>query len=180
MEKLKELNEIKHDLIDAVKAELAHGVQNVNTSEMGEVIDMIKDLASAEKDCMEACYYEAVTEAMEEYDEGDSKRMGYDRWRYASGRFAPKGRGTYGYLPSPMRMEEPWTSDNMGMRTPANGDRNADRYGYHASIDSDKPSERLDEAVEVMGEVWGMADGELRKRMKATVKDLLHQMEQAG
>lgn len=75
--------------------EIEKGIENVNTEEMGEVIDMIKDLSEAE-------YYAAITKAMNEADEadimeklleyGDDKRY-YDRYRYADGRFAPKGRG---------------------------------------------------------------------------------------
>lgn len=63
---------------------------------MGQVTDMMKDLA-------EAMYYRTLMKAMEESsaDEtmemferyGDGRRY-YDRYRYADGRFAPKGRGT--------------------------------------------------------------------------------------
>ena len=75
--------------------EIEKGIENVNTEEMGEVIDMIKDLSEAE-------YYATITKAMNEADEvdimeklleyGDDRRY-YDRYRYANGRFAPKGRG---------------------------------------------------------------------------------------
>lgn len=63
---------------------------------MEQVTDMMKDLA-------EAMYYRTLMKAMEESsaDEtmemferyGDGRRY-YDRYRYADGRFAPKGRGT--------------------------------------------------------------------------------------
>ena len=56
---------------------------------------MIKDLSEAE-------YYATITKAMNEADEadimeklleyGDDRRY-YDQYRYANGRFAPKGRG---------------------------------------------------------------------------------------
>lgn len=75
--------------------EIEKGIENVNTEEMGEVIDMIKDLSEAE-------YYAKITKAMNEADEadimeklleyGDDRRY-YDRYRYADGRFAPKGKG---------------------------------------------------------------------------------------
>ena len=48
MEKMKELGEIKHALIDAVKAQVAQGLDRADTKEMGEASDMIKDLAEAE------------------------------------------------------------------------------------------------------------------------------------
>lgn len=83
------------------------GVQNVDTKEMGDVVDMIKDLAEAEKCAWEKCYYKSIVEAMEDeekyeqsllkemidkYGEADG-RLGYDRWRTSRGRFAPKGTG---------------------------------------------------------------------------------------
>lgn len=67
------------------------GKEGVDTKEMGEVIDMVKDLAEAEKAVWEKCYYESIVEAMEEYEEDG--RAGYDRWRTSKGRFAPKGTG---------------------------------------------------------------------------------------
>lgn len=83
------------------------GAHNVDTEEMGEVIDMIKDLAEAEKCAWEKCYYKSIVEAMadeekyeqsllkemiDKYGEADG-RLGYDRWRTSRGRFAPKGTG---------------------------------------------------------------------------------------
>lgn len=169
MERLKELNELKHTLIDAAKMEAAKGIENINTEEMGAVVDMIKDLAEAEESCMEACYYETVTEAMTEADGGE--RMGYDRWRYASGRFAPKGRGTYGY--TPMRMDDADWHPAQVMGANMNGTRmdGQTRYGYH------EPKEGIDGAMEKMGDLWNDADPSEREKMKSAVKDLLYQME---
>lgn len=82
-------------LAEKSSCEIEKGIENVNTEEMGEVIDMIKDLSEAE-------YYATITKAMNEADEadimeklleyGDDRRY-YDQYRYANGRFAPKGRG---------------------------------------------------------------------------------------
>lgn len=166
MEKLKELNEIKHDLIDAVKSEIAGGIHSVNTEELGAVVDMIKDLASAEKDCMEACYYETVTEAMTEGEEKEGS-YGYDRWRYASGRFAPKGRGSIrGYLPPSMpTMEDvPYT----GRHTM--NDRMGNRMGYD--------TDTVEGIIETMGDMWSKADQDMKRKMRTHVEDFLHQMKQ--
>lgn len=174
MDKLKDIREIKHDIIDAVKAEVAKGLCEASTEELGAAIDMVKDLAKAEKDCMEACYYEKIVEEMDD-DEGE--RYGYDRWRYASGRFAPKGRGSYGYVPMTMEMPRDMPPGEPEGRSDG---RSGVRYGYHGDMDSKEPSERLDGAIDVMGEIWGDADKELRGKMRSAVKDLLYQMEQAG
>ena len=54
-----------HDMIEKLsecaKCEFDSGIENVNTCEMGEVIDMMKDLA-------EAMYYRTLTKAMENAD----------------------------------------------------------------------------------------------------------------
>lgn len=114
---LKDLCKLEECLVKALEEELpiavkmSNGGQNVAL--YGQVVDMVKDLAEAKKCCMEAYYYENVVKAMEEsehnmarYDGEDEEPMGYDNWRYSSGRFAPKGRGTYrGYMP-PYMLED--------------------------------------------------------------------------
>ena len=104
------LSDLKKDLIKIFDAELhSKGVNDLDTKECGEVVDMIKDLAEAEKACMEAHYYESVIHAMEEAGEEDEEgRMGYNSRRYANGRYAPKGRGSRrGYIPE-MGMMNPY------------------------------------------------------------------------
>lgn len=71
----------------------------------GQVVDMIKDLAEAEKDMWKAKYYQSIVEAMHEEKEEMKRyddRAGYDHWRYSSGRFAPKGHGHHssGFTPT--------------------------------------------------------------------------------
>lgn len=106
----------KKDLLDVFLGEIhSKGAANMDTKEAGEVVDMIKDLAEAEKYCMEACYYETIVNAMHEAgeDEEDGK-MGYNARHYASGRFAPKGRGTrMGYMPTDMYMPYPYIYGGM-------------------------------------------------------------------
>ena len=90
-----------HDMIECLsecaKHEFSKGVENVDACEMGKVTDMLKDLS-------EAMYYRTLTKIMEESENdeimemldhyGDGRRF-YDHYRYANGRFAPKGHGTY-------------------------------------------------------------------------------------
>lgn len=91
-------------LAEIAKCELDKGVENIDAQEMGAVVDMIKDLCCAIKDAK-------ITKEMDEAKEeeelmeklgGDSElrfyggnRRYYDNYRYANGRFAPKGRGNY-------------------------------------------------------------------------------------
>lgn len=93
-------------LTEKALVELDKGIENVDTKEMGEVADMIKDLNEAE---YRAVIVKSMKEADEERKEYDKEllrvlkdeygeeggRRYYDHYRYADGRFAPKGHGTY-------------------------------------------------------------------------------------
>lgn len=104
---IKHIRCIEEKLAEAIKCEFEKGIDKVNTTEMGKATDMLKDAAEAE-------YYARIAKAMEEaekedeesqkyilkqlkeeYGEDDGRRY-YDNYRYMrTGRFAPKGRGSY-------------------------------------------------------------------------------------
>lgn len=93
-------------LTEKALSELEKGTENVDTCEMGQVVDMIKDLNEAEYKAVivkamkkadeEEEEYEKILlrELKEEYGE-DAGRRFYDHYRYSDGRFAPKGHGSY-------------------------------------------------------------------------------------
>ena len=94
-------------LTEKALGELDKGVENVNTEEMGEAVDMIKDLCEAEykavivksmkkADEEEEGYNKELLRALkDEYGEEGGRRY-YDEYRYMrTGRYAPKGKGTY-------------------------------------------------------------------------------------
>ena len=99
---VKRIHEMMEKLTKCAENEFEKGVENVDTKEMGEVVDIIKDLAEAE-------YYAKITKAMDEAEYGedydymgayeDDMRKGYrgqprdSRGRYMSRR----GRGRRGY-----------------------------------------------------------------------------------
>lgn len=95
---VKRMHEMIEKLSECAKAQFDKGWEHVDTCEMGQAIDMMKDLS-------EAMYYRTLTKAMEDSDSdevlemferyGDGGRRYYDHYRYADGRFAPKGHGTY-------------------------------------------------------------------------------------
>ncbi len=63
-----ELNRHICDIEDILIDQAYENMQNpeiVNTHEMGEVIDMIKDIAEIKRNHYEASYYKSVVEAME-------------------------------------------------------------------------------------------------------------------
>lgn len=104
---IKRIHEMEEKLTEIALCEINKGIECVNTAEMGAVIDMIKDLACAEKDAREAKEMEKEEEdekkeneyflkmLKEEYgDEEGEKRFysGQPRSR-TSGRFMRRGDG---------------------------------------------------------------------------------------
>lgn len=93
---IKMMHEMIEKLTECAKHEIDKGIETVDTKEMGEVTDIIKDLA-------EAMYYRTLVEAMkeseygEDYDEYgpmDDGRRGYrGQPRSQSGRFMSRGDG---------------------------------------------------------------------------------------
>lgn len=87
----------KNELLKMIACEVSEGKENVacHVEAIGQLVDMVKDLCEAEKDCMKKKYYEmAVCEMMADGEDMEEiGRMGYDKWHYASGKFAPKGHG---------------------------------------------------------------------------------------
>lgn len=98
--------------------EEAVGAGNVNLCDAGQIVDMVKDLACAEKDALIAKemrkaheedeaeekhmlrilkeeYKDEYKRMREEYGEDEGERRFYDNYRWSDGRFAPKGRGSY-------------------------------------------------------------------------------------
>lgn len=90
---IKRMHDMIEKLSECAKSEFDKGIESVNTDEMGKVTDMLKDLA-------EAMYYRTLTNIMEESGVEDAlgmlDRRFYDDYRYkTTGRYAPKGKGTY-------------------------------------------------------------------------------------
>lgn len=94
-------------LTEKALSELDKGIENVNVEEMSEAVDMIKDLCEAEYRAVIVKSMKEADEEEEEYNKEllrelkaeygeDVGRRFYDEYRYkTTGRYAPKGRGTY-------------------------------------------------------------------------------------
>lgn len=94
-------------LTEKTLSELDKGIENVNVEEMSEAVDMIKDLCEAEYRAVIVKSMKKADEEEEEYNKEllrelkaeygeDAGRRFYDEYRYkTTGRYAPKGRGTY-------------------------------------------------------------------------------------
>lgn len=125
---IKRIHEMEEKLTEIALCEINKGVECVNTAEMGAVIDMIKDLACAEKEAREAKEMEKEEEdekkeneyflkmLKEEYGEEEGEKRFYSRQPRSrtSGRFMSRGdgrrsnRGRRGYeemMPMDYRMD---------------------------------------------------------------------------
>lgn len=115
---IKRMHEMIEKLTKCAEMELEKGIDKIDAEEMGEVTDMIKDLAEAE-------YYSKISKAMDEseYGEDYDYRGAYDEYERKGYRGQPRdSKGRYmsrrkGYMP--MMRDYDW--DNMQM------DRDMDR-----------------------------------------------------
>lgn len=94
-------------LTEKTLSELDKGIENVNVEEMSEAVDMIKDLCEAEYKAVIVKSMKKADEEEEEYNKEllrtlkaeygeEGGRRYYDEYRYkTTGRYAPKGKGTY-------------------------------------------------------------------------------------
>lgn len=85
------LDEMKKTLCCWVEGAISSGESNVNAAELGAAVDMIKDIACAQKDIWESCYYKTVVDAMKEGEEEgcwENHRMGYNPNRNSMGRYS--------------------------------------------------------------------------------------------
>lgn len=113
---MEQLKMMKEQLISIVQGQLSHP-DTVDTKELGEAVDMIKDLA-------EASYYCAITKAMEEGQESEQDKYytnynDYNRGKmYYGGSQTPSYYGSrsnpvyytpreYEYNPIPMMSQDP-------------------------------------------------------------------------
>ena len=88
---VKRIHEMIEKLTKCAEMEFEKGVENINAEEMGEVTDMIKDLAEAE-------YYAKISKAMDESEYGeDYDYMGaYDEYSRKGYRGQPRvSKGRY-------------------------------------------------------------------------------------
>ena len=203
-EKFNDICALKHNMLHYVMGETEKGFEGdpMKVQVLGEYVDMIKDLAEAEKSCQEACYYESVVEAMENADMMDDYgRMGYNPNRNRMGQYSD-GRGSRrsgdgdsdgmsrmgannrrGYMPDMrMMMDDEWDDDDTGYGKSFKRFRKAKRHytQTHSETDKQKMKEASNnhmlETMSTLREMWDEADPELRKRMKTDLTTLTASM----
>lgn len=187
-ETMMKISSIEEQLLSMLEIESMKGLENVDAEEMGKVVDMVKDLG-------EAKYYCSIVLAMEE-EQGEA--MGYNNRRYASGRFAPKGRGGMGYEPmhEPMEMYGMGYSgggsqggagysqggQGMGYGSAYSRYQQA-RMGYTQTRDKtakkgmdDAANEHMREVTDSMRDIWQEADQPQRVQLKNSLMRLMNEL----
>lgn len=92
-----QIHTMKQTLTDWCQGEISRGKECINAEELGEAIDMVKDLAEAEQLYWSAEYYKSIVHAMEESNEsiGYMKgRMGYHDSGHISSSYDDRSTGT--------------------------------------------------------------------------------------
>ena len=157
------IKKMKEKLIE----EAQNRMQNMDggsIEQMGQIVDMIKDLSEAEKACLEAEYYDAVIDAMD---------SGSDRYGYTGQGGSGDGRsGNRSGYRDPYMMEEDGEGGRMGYRNqygnwpanPANRRRRMRRSGYS------------EESIENLRQMMEDADPERKRQLKNDLEELMQEM----
>lgn len=187
-DEVKRICELKKSLLCWAECEVAKGYDQANSTDLGAIVDMVKDLSEAENQCREAAYHKSITDAMEGYSPSRS--------RYTPGRDSIRMR-----WPEPdsyTEMSEPYR-DERSRRNESLRDRDQEpkesRYGHtfdeyrrakrhytqtHAETDkkamNDYASEHFMDTVATLREIWSDADVTLKQRMKADMTKLVGEM----
>lgn len=140
---------MKDKLIEEARSRMEN-LDGGSIEQMGQIIDMIKDLSEAEKACLEADYYEAVVDAMD-----DDDRYGYDG-----------GRRNRGY-------RQPYSDQDDGRM----GYRNSQgQYAKKPSRRRMRRSGYTEESIENIRQMIEDADPERKRQLKQDLQDLMQEM----
>ena len=148
-------------------------LDTVDAKEMGEVVDMIKDIAEYERNHYEACYYKSVVNSMNRYN---NDRAGYvDVDPIKMDRFN--------------KLENPYWDgkfDNLnwdGKYDKAYNEYKTMRRHYTESHSQDDKAmmdrhanEHINTIVETVKDIWNDADPNLRQQMRDKMTNLLNEM----
>lgn len=193
----KALKEIKDRLVTEFNAALSRGAETVDTHEMGEVADAIKDMSESIAKCYEAKYYEAVTKAMEkgseesEWPEEDENyrmyyyrppmpRMGYDAtmvtapYRNNAWRMDDRSSMDYGdrsYDPETERYGRTYSDYKKARRNYTDTKSETDRMRMN-----DTATMHIDNTIASLHEMWNDAEPAMRARMKENLTKLVNEM----
>lgn len=149
------IKRMKEKLIEEAQSRMQN-MDGGSIEQMGQIIDMIKDLSEAEKACLEAEYYDGVIDAMEE-----GGRYGYDG---QDGR----SNGRQGY-------REPYMMDDEGEGRMGYRDSKG-RYARNPNRRRMRRSGYTEESVENIRQMMEDADPERKRQLKRDLEELMSEM----
>lgn len=147
------IKKMKEKLIEEAQSRMQN-MDGGSIEQMGQIVDMIKDLSEAEKACFEAEYYDTVIDAMD----GDG-RYGYDD-RGSSG-------DRQGYRESYMMDDR---NDRMGYRD------SKGRYARNPNRRRMSRSGYSEESIENLRRMMEDADPERKRQLKQDLEELMREM----
>ena len=143
---MQRIKRMKDKLIEEAQSRLQN-MDGGSIEQMGQIIDMIKDLSEAEKSCLEAEYYDSVIDAME-----NGQRYGYREPYMMDNNGEGEGRmgyrNQYGNFPA----------------NPKNRRRRMRRSGYS------------EESIDNIRQMMEDADPERKRQLKRDLEDLMSEM----
>ena len=156
---MQRIKRMKEKLIEEAQGRMQN-MDGGSIEQMGQIVDMIKDLSEAEKACLEAEYYDCVIDAME-----DGQRYGYDGQGGNAG-------GRQGYREPYMMDDDGDSEGRMGYRNqygnfpanPKNRRRRMRRSGYN------------EESIDNIRQMMEDADPERKRQLKRDLEDLMSEM----
>lgn len=157
------IKKMKEKLIEEAQSRMQN-MDGGSIEQMGQIVDMIKDLSEAEKACLEAEYYDTVIDAMD---------SGSDRYGYTGQGGSGDGRsGNRSGYRDPYMMEEDSEGGRMGYRNqygnfpanPKNRRRRMRRSGYS------------EESIENLRQMMEDADPERKRQLKNDLEELMQEM----
>ena len=177
IEKTERLCKMMNRLSELMETQLSGDLHYVDRQEAGEVIDMIKDLSEAEKNCWKACYYREKVEALEDGDDG----------------LVLDGHITEGHMPewthkwNLRRGYMPGKTDHV-MMDDAHYGKSYEEYQEakhrYAATNSQEDREMMERnadkhvynSITTVREIYKAADPEMKKRIKADLIKLVGEM----
>lgn len=184
---VKRIHDMVEKLTKCAEMEFEKGIENVDTKEMGEVVDIIKDLCEAE-------YYAKISKAMDEAEYGEDydykgaydehSRKGYkgqrrdSRGRYTSGRRGyDEPMGDYEMTPEMYRMYSPEyyrdiDKENLGRMFYSGGSSGGGSRGYSQNESGNQQTSRSENARRGYVEAKEMHKGNSAEDKEVKKKEL--------
>lgn len=174
-----DLYEMTEKLEQFAMEEMSKDKSCINTKELGEVVDMVKDLLEAKKYKAEAKYYTSITEAMEDSEYGQDYdyrgRLGYS----GSRRMNMRGyeEGNYRMLPDMQDDRYGYPQGRGGSQSGSRsgnysrgGQSSGSRYGY--SHDEYMMSKKTSNDPEKRKELLNTYMNDLQEMAKDMIEDM--------